>query len=80
MTPSMYVVCSEHICQGLRGWAAGVGGRNGGYWEHREDRGEETRRFTEGVSYCVCVCVYAPLLWQGSLIPCVYCGRISLII
>lgn len=26
MTPSMYVVCSEHICQSLRGWARAVGG------------------------------------------------------
>lgn len=26
VTPSMYVVCSAHICQGLRGWAEAVGG------------------------------------------------------
>lgn len=26
VTPSMYVVCSAHICQGLRGWEGAAGG------------------------------------------------------
>lgn len=82
----MYVVCSEHICQGLRGWAggAGMGGWRGGLrlLEAQGGQREETERFTQRASYCVCLCVYVyvPLLWQRSLIPCVYGGRISLII
>lgn len=54
MTPSMYVVCSAHICQGLRGWAGAVGGRDGGY---KEDGGEKRRELKKG---CVCVCVFRP--------------------
>ena len=50
MTPSMYVVCSAHICQGLRGWAGAEGG-DGWYWKHKEDGGEK-----QGERVCVCVC------------------------
>ena len=51
MTPSMYVVCSAHICQGLRGWAGAEGGAAG----YKEDGGEK-RRAQERVCVCVCVC------------------------
>lgn len=80
MTPSMYVVCSAHICQGLRGWA-GVEGGDGGYWKHKEDGREKNgERVCVSVCVCACVCVSSgPLLRQRSLIPHIYCGRISLI-
>lgn len=52
MTPSMYVVCSAHICQGLRGWALAVGGTAGtGSTRKMEERSRELER--KGV--CVCV-------------------------
>lgn len=84
----MYVVCSAHICQGLRGWA-GVEGGGGGYWKQKEDGGEKQgERVCVCLSVCGCVCVLVcvlvcvssgPLLRQRSLIPHIYCGRISLI-
>lgn len=45
MTPSMYVVCSAHICQGLRGWAVMVGGIAGtGSTRKTEERSGELQR------------------------------------
>lgn len=47
----MYVVCSAHICQGLRGWAGAVGGIVGtGGTRKTEERSGELKR--KGV--CVC--------------------------
>lgn len=48
MTPSMYVVCSAHICQGLRGWEGAAGGL--AVLRKAEGRSGELER--------VCVCVF----------------------
>lgn len=58
MTPSMYVVCSAHICQGLRGWA-GAGGRDGGHCKHKED--------AQGLRERVCVCFCKTPAGAGKL-------------
>lgn len=74
MTPSMYVVCSEHICQGLRGWAAGVGGMEAtGSTRRTEERDREVHSESELLCVCVCVCTPAVvekpntlcLLWKN---------------
>lgn len=71
MTPSMYVVCSEHICQGLRGWAGGVGGM------HKEDGGKtqggsHRERATVCATVCVRECVYVctPAVAEKLNTPC----------
>lgn len=46
----MYVVCSAHICQGLRGWE----GAAGGFAVLREAEGRSGELGRE----CVCVCLY----------------------
>lgn len=51
MTPSMYVVCSAHICQGLRGWEGAAGGLAA--LRKAEGRSGEL----ESVCLCVCWCV-----------------------
>lgn len=76
MTPSIYVVCPVHICQGLGGW---VGVCAAGQWEEKQEV-ERTRKTEErsrelerkGVSVCA-----GPLQRQKSLIPCIYHGNIS---
>lgn len=55
MTPSMYVVCSAHICQGLRGWEGAAGGL--AVLRKAEGRSGELER--------ECVCVY--MCWCDSL-------------
>lgn len=60
MTPSMYVVCSAHICQGLRGWAGG-GGRDSRTWTHKEDGGKKEKAQEKG-----CVCFWEPCCDQEA--------------
>lgn len=57
MTPSMYVVCSEHICQSLRGWARAVGGMAGtGSTRKTEERSRELhRKSVELRAFVMCV-------------------------
>lgn len=49
----MYVVCSAHICQGLRGWEGAAGGL--AVPRKAERRSRELERERQCV--CVCVCV-----------------------